>query len=248
VSREALATHCFVELAGSLVGHFDLIELMTTLTHCSIELLGAAEAGLLLADGDGHLRVIAASSERAQLLELLQLQSHEGPGRDCYAAGRPVIAADLRGESPWPRFAPESIRAGFPSLCAIPLRHGELLFGSLNLFMADPVALSNADVTLAQALADVASIAIVQDAATGQAALREGQLRHALASRVAIEQAKGMIAERAHVDMDEAFSRLRGFARNTNRRLTLVAFGIVSGSSDIDAVVASRRPPIRHHM
>jgi GAF domain-containing protein len=246
-TREALVTRAFVQLVDSIVDPFDVIDLLTMLTHRTVEILGAAEAGILLADSDGYLRVMAASSEQVELLELFQLQNDEGPCRDCYTAGRPIIAADLRAESRWPRFAPESVDAGFPSLCALPLRHKDLVLGSLNLFMAHPVGLSEPDVALAQALADVASIAIVQDAATRQAAVREEQLQHALDSRVAIEQAKGMIAERAHVDMQEAFSRLRIFARSTNRGLTEVALALVSGSSDIEAVIMRKRPPSARH-
>jgi transcriptional regulator with GAF, ATPase, and Fis domain len=244
-SREARVADAFVQLVDSIVDRFDVIDLLTMLTHRSIELLGAAEAGILLADGDGHLRVMAASSEQVELLELFQLQNDEGPCRDCYREGRPIIATNLDLANPWPRFSSESIRAGFPSLCALPLRHKDLVLGSLNLFMAQPVGLSDADLALAQALADVACIAIVQDAATRQAALREGQLQYALDSRVAIEQAKGMIAQHAGIDMDEAFARLRAFARNTNRGLTEVAVALIGGSRDIDAVIASRRPPPR---
>ncbi len=129
------------------------------------------------------------------------------------------------------------MRAGYPSVCAVPLRLKEARLGCLNLFMSNPEPLSTADVALAQALADVASIAIVQDQATRDAVIREGRLQHALNSRIAIEQAKGMIAERMRVDMDGAFSRLRAFARNNNRGLTEVAESLVSGSTSIDEIV-----------
>ncbi len=103
--------------------------------------------------------------------------------------------------------------------------------------MAHPEALAPADVALAQALADVASIAIVQDQVTRQSVIREGQLQNALTSRVAIEQAKGMIAERAGVDMDQAFAKLRAYARRTNERLTEVATGLVGGTVNMDAII-----------
>lgn len=243
--RELNVTNTFVELVGSIIAQFDVVDLLTTLVTRSVEILGIAEAGILLADSDGNLRVLAASSEEVGLLELFQLQNDGGPCHDCYVTGQSVVVTDLRVDDRWPLFAAECITAGYPSVCALPLRHRQSVFGSLNLFMAEATLLGAADVVVAQAFADVASIAIVQDAAKSEATERENQLQHALDSRVAIEQAKGMIAERANVDMDEAFSRLRSFARATNRGLTEVASSLVAGSRDFDAVIASRQPPPR---
>jgi GAF domain-containing protein len=140
----------------------------------------------------------------------------------------------------WPNFGVESVRAGYPSVCAVPLRLRAVVMGCLNLFMSEAAPLTEAEVALAQALADVASITIAQDQLSRQAAAREGQLQYALNSRIAIEQAKGMIAERAGVDMDEAFARLRSYARNTNRGLTEVAGSVVAGTMSVDTVSRSR--------
>ncbi len=241
-NRSALTADTFVEIVDTLVDDFDVIDVLTVLTSRSVELLDAAAAGILLADTEGHLRVMAASTEQIELLELFQIQNDEGPCLDCYHTGA-VVVANLDAASPWPQFAPESVRAGFPAVCAVPLRLKDVVLGCLNLFMAEPVALSDADVALAQALAHVASIAIVQDTITREAAIREGQLQHALNSRIAIEQAKGMIAERGNVDMDTAFSRMRAFARNSNRGLTEVAEAVVAGTLKIDALTRERRPP-----
>ena len=207
--------------------------------------MDVAAAGILLADETGRLRVIGASTEQVQLLELFQLQSDEGPCLDCYRTGLVVASERLDAESPWPVFAAESLRVGFPSVCAVPLRLHDVVLGCLNLFMRDPVPLGALDVALARALADVASIAIVQDQATREAAVREGQLQHALSSRIVIEQAKGMLAEFAGVDMDHAFARLRSFARNRNRRLTEVAAELVAGSIAVAQVSPGRVPPPR---
>jgi GAF domain-containing protein len=245
IHRQALTATTFVEIVDTLVDDFDVIDVLTVLTSRSVELLEAAAAGILLADEDHHLRVIGASTEQVQLLELFQIQNDEGPCLDCFHSGKIVLNADLQGSSPWPQFAAESVRAGFPSVCAVPLRLKDLILGCLNLFMSEAVGLSNAEVALAQALADVASIAIVQDQATRQAAIREGHLQHALISRIAIEQAKGMIAERGNVDMDDAFARLRSFARNHNRGLTEVAEALVAGTVSVDAIAQPRqaKPP-----
>jgi GAF domain-containing protein len=242
-ARQALTATTFVEIVDTLVDDFDVIDVLTVLTARCVELLEAAAAGILLADAAGHLRVLAASTEQIELLELFQIQNDQGPCLECYNTGKVVMNANLTGSSAWPQFAAESVGFGFPSVCAVPLRLKSTILGCLNLFMSEPVALSDGDIALAQALADVASIAIIQDQVTRDAAIREGHLQHALTSRIAIEQAKGMIAERGGVDMDTAFARLRTFARSNNRGLTEVAQSLVDGSASIDSITARRATP-----
>ena len=170
--RQALTATTFVEIVDTLVEDFDVIEVLTRLTSRCVDLFEAAAAGILLADQHGQLRVIGASTDAVQLLELFQIQNHQGPCLDCFHSGVIVSHNDLQLPSPWPMFAAESIRNGYPSVCAIPLRLRDLILGCLNLFMAQPVELSESETVLAQAFADVASIAIVQDQATRQAAIR----------------------------------------------------------------------------
>ncbi len=238
--RSALAAIAFVEIVDTLVDDFDVIDVLTVLAARCVELLGASAAGILLADNHSNLRVIAASTEQIQLLELFQIQNEQGPCLDCFRSGTVVAAPGLDGPSQWPQFAAECSRAGFLSVCAVPMRFRSTILGCLNLFMKDSAPLADLDIALAQALADVASIAIVQDQATRDAARREGQLQHALTSRILIEQAKGMISERLTVDMDKAFSFLRAYARNNNRKLTDVAAALVTGKMTMDAL--DRRP------
>lgn len=234
--RQTLVATTFVELVDTLVDDFDVIDLLTVLTSRSVELLEAAAAGILLADDAGHLRVMAASTEQIALLELFQVQNEQGPCLDSYHDGHVVAVADLGAGSPWPLFAAECLAAGYPSVCAIPLRLRDTILGCLNLFMSERAPLSTAEIDLARALADVATIAIIQDQAARDAAVRELHLQHALHSRVVIEQAKGMIAEHGNVDMDTAFNRLRTFARDNNRRLTEVAESVVTGQLDITSL------------
>lgn len=241
--RQELTAVTFVEIVDSLVDDFDVIEVLTVLTSRTVELLAAQAAGILLADEQGRLRVMAASTEGIELLELFQLQNDEGPCLESFRTGLLVADSDLSTNGRWPRFAVESVRSGFPSVCAVPMRFKDRVLGCLNLFMADRRSLPPSDVALAHALADVASIAVVQDQATRLAAIREGHLQHALTSRIAIEQAKGMVAEFARVDMDQAFARLRTHARNNNLGLTLVAQMIVDGTLAIGEVTGTRRPP-----
>jgi GAF domain-containing protein len=239
MQREVRTAHAFLEIVDSLVDDFDVIELLTNLAHRTVELLEAAAVGILLADESGQLRVMAASNERVQLLELFQIQNEEGPCFDSFRTGAVVFSSELPNAL-WPRFGVVSAEAGYRTVCAVPLRLRDAVLGCLNLFIEGSQPLSADEVALAQALADVASIAIVQDQLTRQAAIREGELQHALASRIAIEQAKGMIAERSGIDMHESFDRLRNYARGTNRGLTEVAESMVAGTLSVDTVARGR--------
>ena len=244
MTRELLLGQTFVQLADSLVDDFDIIDVLTLLADRSVELLDVQAAGILLADGDGKLRVMAASSEQARLLELFQVQNDEGPCLETYESGLPVVEADLRSAlARWPKFTPYAVGAGFESVYALPLRLRSIVIGALNLFRATPGELSFDDAAIAQALGDAASISILQDQAVREMEVRAGQLQHALDSRVAIEQAKGMLAERAHLDMDQAFDLLRTYSRTFNRRLTDVAVELVHGIVPLDDVITRRAAP-----
>jgi hypothetical protein len=242
MAREDLIADTFVGIVDSLVDEFDIIDMLTGLTVGCVDLGLATASGILLADENAKLRVMAASNERAHLLELFQLQNDEGPCLEAFSTGEPVVHPDLStAYDRWPRFAPEAVRAGFLSVQAFPLRLRSAVIGAMNLFSAERREDGEPGAHLAQALADVASIAILQDQMSRQSDLRAGQLQHALDSRVAIEQAKGMLAERAHIDMDEAFTLLRSHARSSQTLLTTVALQVVEGTLEIDEVVAADR-------
>ncbi len=226
-TREEFLAQTFVELADTLVDDFDIIELLTMLSERCVELLDASGTGILLGDAHDTLQMVAASSEQAQLLELFQLQTREGPCLDCYRSGQPVVHPDLATANPWPRFGAVALQAGLPSVHAFPMRLRQEVVGTLNLFMAEARPLSPADTAVAQALAHAASIAILQDHATRESRTTVGQYQHALNSRVAIEQAKGLLSERAGITMDEAFSRLRAHARQHNIKLSTLAASLV---------------------
>jgi len=221
----------FVELAETLVDDFDVVDLLQVLTNRSVDLVGASAVGLLLADGKGRLQVAVTSSEEARLLELYQLQSAEGPCLDCFRGGRQISVTDLDSASTrWPRFTPAAVAAGFSSVHAVPMRVRDDVVGVMNLFggsagqEVDPTYLS-----VAQALTDVATIALMQGQLVRRRETLAQQLQTALDTRVNIEQAKGLVAGRLHKEMDEAFELLRSFARRNNRRLADVASEVRDG-------------------
>jgi GAF domain-containing protein len=231
VPREAMLARTLVELADTLVADFDVVELLTRLADRCVEVLEVEAAGLMLAGPDGELKVMASSSEAMRVLELFELQAAEGPCLDCYRSGKAVMQADLATPtSRWPRFAAETLAAGFRSVQALPLRLRGTVIGALNLFHVEAGEMSTADIEGAQALADVATIAILQNRASVGAQVLNEQLQHALNSRVVIEQAKGMVAERSGLNIELAFNALRAYARNHNLRLVDVAESVIDGS------------------
>jgi transcriptional regulator with GAF, ATPase, and Fis domain len=242
-----LLSATFVELTDTMVADFDVIDFLHVLTDRSVQLLDVSAAGLLLADPRGPLRVVAASSETVRLLELFQLQNDQGPCLDCFKAGQPVAAADLAAEARrWPRFAPAARRAGFAAVQALPLRLREQVIGALNLFRADPGPFDPADVRVGQALADVATISLLHERGMRRSDTLNEQLQTALTSRVIIEQAKGKLAERLDLDMDQAFSLLRDSARSRNRRLSDLAQAFIDGTETLTTPTANptqRRTP-----
>ena len=219
----------FVDLADTLVDEFDVLDLLHVLTGRCVELLGVDAAGVMIADSTGQLRLAAASSERARLLELFEIQNEEGPCLDAFRTGRQVSYVDVRaGSAPWPVFAPKAKSEGFSSVHAVPMRLRHETIGALNLFGHNPVQLPGEDVRVAQAFADIATIAILQERLVKQRAVLTTQLQTALDSRVVIEQAKGILAERLGFDMDTAFATLREAARRANRPLSEVARDVIA--------------------
>jgi GAF domain-containing protein len=231
MAREALLTRTLVELADTLVEDFDVVELLSTLADRCVDVLDVAAAGIMLAAPNGGLRVMASSSEAMRLLELFELQAEEGPCLDCYRSGQPVQNDDLAGtDGRWPRFAAAALDAGFHAANALPMRLRGTIIGSLNLFHVEPGPMRTSDIAAAQAFADVATIAILQHRAVRENQVINEQLQSALNSRVVIEQAKGMIAEAAKVDVEQAFTILRTYARSHNLRLGDLARDITNGA------------------
>jgi transcriptional regulator with GAF, ATPase, and Fis domain len=242
--REQLLAVTFVELADTLVAEFDVVDFLHGLVDRAVQLLDVDAAGLMLADQRGSLRVIASSTEQARLVELFQLQHDQGPCLECYQTGRPVYETDMAAAAErWPMFAPAAAGAGFAAMQAIPMRLRDDVIGAMNLFMATPRRLDESGLRIGQALADVATIGLLQERNLRHQEVLAEQLQGALNSRVVIEQAKGVLAERMGLDMGQAFERLRGQARLQNRRLAELAGAVANGSENVadwQAVRSSR--------
>jgi GAF domain-containing protein len=248
-TREEWLAATLVELADTLVDEFDMVDFLSVLAQRCVELFGAVEAGLMLADPAGKLRCMASSSERANVLELFELQNEEGPCLDCFRTGEQVVNQRLTEPSGrWPRFSASALAAGFVSAHALPMRVRGKVIGAINLFHAEDFQLDVTDVRLGQAMADIATIGILQARTINEATVLADQLQGALKSRIALEQAKGRLAERAGIDVDAAFALLRSFSRRHNRGLTAIAMEFLSGdlaAEELTAGAASRPRPVR---
>jgi transcriptional regulator with GAF, ATPase, and Fis domain len=240
-----LLSETFVELTDTMVAGFDVIDFLHVLTDRSVQLLDVSAAGLLLADPRGELRVVAASSEAARLLELFQIQNDQGPCLDCFRSGQPVEAADLAAAAErWPRFAPAALQTGFAAVQALPMRLREQVVGALNLFRAGPGPFLPADVRVGQAMADVATISLLHERGMRRSDTLNEQLQTALNSRVVIEQAKGKLAERLGLDMEQAFNLLRDSARSRNVRLSELARTFIDGTDTLLVKNARQRQSV----
>lgn len=236
-TREQSLVETFVLLADTLVDDYDVVDLLDLLVTSCVNLLGITAAGILLDDQKGNLAVVASSSEETRLLEVFQLQNNEGPCLDCVRVGRSVISADLAAElHRWPLFVPAALAGGFASVVAVPLRLRAQTIGGLNMFSDTTNLVTPEDQRLAQALADVATIGILQRRSSHRSTMVAEQLQHALNSRVVIEQAKGVLAERRSLTMDASFDALRHHARSHNLKLTDVALSVVRGDLNPDAL------------
>jgi GAF domain-containing protein len=239
ISAQRLAK-VFVEVADTLVDEFDLLDFLHMLTERTATLVGASTVGLLLADQHGRLQFMAASDENTKLLELFQVQNHEGPCLDAYHTARPVINADLRqAAARWPRFAPRATAAGFRAVHAFPLSLRKEVIGALNVFGTEVGGgFDDDDVQIIQALSDVAAIGLLQERAFSRGEVLTEQLQGALNSRIFFDLAKGAIAQARGIRVDEAFTNSRGHARRNNQRLGDVAHTIVTDPATLATVTS----------
>jgi transcriptional regulator with GAF, ATPase, and Fis domain len=234
-SLDARVIQTFVTLADTLVDEYDVIDFLSVLTERCVELLPADEAGILLADGDGRLHAVAASSERTHLVELFELQNAEGPCLDAFRTGEQVLVSDLAEQQQrWPMFTGRARDAGFSAVFSLPMRLRADVIGALNLLRNDNGSLTDADLLLARAMADVATIGLLHQRALSEWRSTAAELQHALTSRVLIEQAKGVLAARNDLSIDAAFEVLRSTARSRRQPLTELARAVVHDRLELE--------------
>ena len=233
-SREARLNAAFVAVADTLTEDYDVVDLLHTLVEECTEILDAQAGGLMLADQDGELQLIASTSESAELVEVMQLDAGAGPCVDCFATGEAISVGDIASSGDaWPAFRAAALAQGFVSVHATPLRLRGEVIGTMNLFGTSIGALTRRDADVAQALADVATIGILNERLNRQSHVVAEQLQRALDTRILVEQAKGVLSQAGGLDVDEAFRTLRSYARDHNLVLRTVAEGVVNRRIDV---------------
>ncbi|WP_255637925.1 GAF and ANTAR domain-containing protein [Amycolatopsis sp. DSM 110486] len=233
------ASRTFVSLADTLADGFDVADFLQMLAERCVDLLGVSAVGVMLLDADGHLQVVASSSRRRALPELFAAQTVAGPCFDCVDSGSPVRCADISAEADrWPQFTAAAAQCGLRAEQALPMRLRDQVVGVLALLSTEPGDAARDDIELGQSLADVATIGLLQHWTIERANRLTGQLQTALTSRVVIEQAKGVLATYGAVSMDEAFRRLRGYARARQLRLADLSRAVAGGAADLASILA----------
>jgi GAF domain-containing protein len=239
IPRETRVLDAVVSLVDSLLDDFDVVDLLTELTEQCAQLLDVAAAGLLLATPRRQLQLMAATSEKIHDLELFQLQADQGPCLDCYATGQPISVADMQtAAARWPRFAAAATEAGFASVHAVPMRAASTVLGALGLFGTGVGELNDADGLVAQTLAHIACVAILQDHPATPAIVLP-HLRAALTSRIVVDQAKGFLSQRLAVSVDDAFTLLRGYARTHGDHLTELSRRLITEPEARQTILAA---------
>lgn len=247
LTREQRINEAFVTVADTLVADYDVIDLVHTLVEVCTTLLDVDAGGLLLADEHGDLQLVASTSERADFVEIMQLAAGLGPCVDCYATGQAVAVGDIATDGArWPEFQAAAAQQKFAAVYATPLRLRGQVLGAMNLFSGSIGVLNPEDAAVAQALADVATIGILQERNIRESGVVAVQLQRALESRVLIEQAKGVLSAMGDMDVDAAFAALRTFARSNNLTLRDVAEGVTTRTLDILTASPAARSPRRH--
>lgn len=230
----------FVEVADTRDDEFDLAAFLQLVTARAAEIAPSDAAGLLLADAHGRLQFVAGSDEATAMLELFQLQHHEGPCLECFHSGVPVANANLaEATDRWPRFAPAALAAGFQSVHAIPLRRPDSdTVGAVSLMDTQPGRLASDDIQIMQSLGAVVTIRLLQERAIHGAHVLNDQLQTALTSRIAIEQAKGVISQVLGVTVDQAFELMRAHARRQHIRLGELAQTLVNDPGAVSGLTS----------
>jgi hypothetical protein len=246
IPRETRVLDAVVSLVDSLLDDYDVVDLLTELTEQCTQLLDVAAAGLLLGTPRRPLQLMAATSEKLHNLELFQLQSDQGPCLDCYTTGQPISVADVHTQAVrWPQFVAAATEAGFPSVHAVPMRAANTVLGALGLFGTEVGELNDADLLVAQTLAHIASVAILDRPPTPASV--PPNLHAALTSRIVVDQAKGFVSQRLDVSVDNAFALLRLYARTHGHHLTELSRRLIAepegGQTILAAMMQMVGPP-----
>lgn len=240
VSRgEAGVAAAFAELAESLASGLDIATYLSAVCRHCVGLVGVSSAAIVYGRAKGRASAFVASSgEEGRLLATGPPDASADPWSECMTTGQ-LIVADLSADGDrWPWLAKRASLSGLTTVTMIPVTaRGEVIaaLGLLGGVMPDAVGIH-----LACSMADAAGTGILLSGELRRQQAAVTQLQSALTSRIVIEQAKGILAERWKVSPDEAFNHMRRHARATQRRLPEVAQAIIEGTAEVAAPTAMK--------
>jgi GAF domain-containing protein len=229
MADQSALKRAFADYARTLAGPYAIGDVLYRLTDQMVVVLGVDGAGVSLGDTAGTLQFVTATDEPTAQVEQDQVRTGEGPCHDAFRRGEQVTTGDLEAEPRWPRYGPRALASGMRAAAGIPMRAREQRIGAVNLYSRRPREWSADALADAQLLADMATGYIVNARMLHEQRELADQLQHALDSRVVIEQAKGVLAERHGLDETTAFEVIRRHARSTNQRVHDVARALLEG-------------------
>lgn len=216
----------------------DVLDAMDRVIELVVRCTSATEAGIVLADRTGALHVIASTSERSSDAEEAQLGTNEGSCLDCYRTGETIDVPDIATHAEeWPTFVATMQTRGLVGTFAEPIRLRTATIGSLCIFAAHDQGHDDRDVVFIQLLADAASAALVRQRDHGRLQTLDEQVRDAIDARATVEQAKGALAYRRSIAVDEAFQALRRGARTAGRGLRDLADDVIRRGERLDGLL-----------
>jgi GAF domain-containing protein len=218
---------------ATLVTSYDLTDVLGRLCHAVVENLPVSGAGVAVLDAAGDLRFAAATDDRIRHLETIQEQTRSGPCMTAFEKGRIIVVDDLETTEDWPLFRHAALAGGVRTVIAVPLQIEDQRVGTLDLYCAWPVRLTQLELGMAQTFADMATSFLLNVRQQHRSEEVAAQLQYALSHRVVVEQAKGIIAGRQGITVDDALDRLRRRARDSNQQLREVARQVVDGALDV---------------
>lgn len=222
----------FHDYARVLLGPYEIGTVLYQLTDQVVALLDVDGAGVSLTHDDEHLIFVTATDANITALEEDQVAQGQGPCHEAFRSGTVVAVDDLADETRWDEYREATLAHGVRAVVGIPMPVGDQRIGALNLYRRAPGAWAHEDLEAAQLLADMASGYILNATQLSESRILAAQLQHALDSRVVVEQAKGVLAERHGVSVHEAFERLRSHARRTSTRIHTVCEQVIDGTLD----------------
>lgn len=234
MTQEERLVEAIVDVASTPGPGLDVAGLLHSLAATGVDLLDAHSAAVQVADENGALETLASCGEDPRYIELFADHSDDGPGADSYRKATVISAVDLDlEESRWPGYTAKARALGFRSVHGIPMRSRDHVVGGLSLLRTRAGPLVETELVVAQCIATVATLSVVQDRQQRSHERTRRQLEHALRSRIIIEQAKGFLAHDCGETTNQAFTRLRNYSRQRGLRISTVAEEVIAGRLDL---------------